>query len=100
MRVTAARGSRELPLTWRGPGEGGEDTPHRAAARVGNGPRSGSRGCASALAAPWAGLRRPDSVRTPKRQAYEPHVRAWARRKRASGTRTFGERSENTELWL
>lgn len=34
-RVLAARRSRELPLTWRGPGEGAEDTPHRAAARGG-----------------------------------------------------------------
>lgn len=27
MRVTAARGSRELPLTWRGPGEGARTRP-------------------------------------------------------------------------
>lgn len=76
-----------------GAGRGGEDTPHRAAAR-GDGPRRGSRSCAAALAAPWAGLRRSDSVRRMRRRAGSQATRASAsEEKNASGTRTFGERS-------
>lgn len=48
----------------------------------GDRPWRGSRSRAAALAAPWTGLPRSDSVRRmPKRQVHRPHVRARVRRK-------------------
>lgn len=98
-RVLAARRSRELPLTWRGPGEGPRTRP-TARPPGEDGPRPGSRGCAG-CPADWPAATPDSQRRRQKRQVHGRVTRASAGEEgKASGTRTSAERSESTELWL